>query len=162
MKKIKRIKMMTVLLLGLGFLDADAQQAATAAGGTASGSGGSATYSAGQVTYTQLSSASGTVGQGVQQPFEYLIGVDEVNQISLSMLVFPNPVNSILNLKVDQDKWQGLFYELSDMSGRVVLRSEVLSSMTSIPMEKIANAEYLLRISNSEKEIKTFKLFKTN
>ncbi|WP_170982959.1 T9SS type A sorting domain-containing protein [Dyadobacter frigoris] len=59
----------SVLLLVFCFQSSFAQQGGVSSGGNVAGSGGSVSYSVGQVFYISTSAASGTVNQGVQQPF---------------------------------------------------------------------------------------------
>ena len=162
MKKLKQVKLMLLLFFGLSLSRVYAQQATTAAGGTIAGSGGSATYTVGQVAYSFLNSSSGSVGQGVQQAYEYLIGVDELHEISVSMLVFPNPVNSVVNVKIEDENWKDLSYQLFDMAGRMVQTKNITGPLTSISMEDLGNADYFLTIRNKTEELKTFKLIKNN
>jgi len=56
----KRLKLNTVLLLGIGLTGLQAQTSVNATGGNASGGGGSASYSVGQVVYTTNTGTSGS------------------------------------------------------------------------------------------------------
>ncbi len=89
----KRLKLSAVLLLGLGLTGLQAQTSVNATGTNASGSGGTVSYSVGQVVYTTNTGASGSVAQGVQQPFEISIvtGIEEAKGINLSVSAYPNP-----------------------------------------------------------------------
>lgn len=66
----KRLKFSAALLLGLGLTGLQARTSVNATGSNASESGGSASYSVGRVVYTTISETSGSVAQGVQQPYE--------------------------------------------------------------------------------------------
>lgn len=66
----KRLKLSAVLLLGLGLTGLQAQTSVNATDGDVSGSGGSVSYSVGQVVYTTHTGTSGSVAEGVQQPYE--------------------------------------------------------------------------------------------
>ena len=102
--KYKKLKLSTVLLLGLGLTGLQAQTAIPATGGNVSGTGGSVSYSVGQVVYTtNTGGANGSVAQGVQQPFEISVvtGIDEANGITLQCSAYPNPTTDFLKLKVE-------------------------------------------------------------
>src|SRR5450759_4054107 len=58
-----------LLLSGLG-TTMHAQSTISATGGNASGTGGNLSYTIGQVAYMTISGITGTVTQGVQQPYE--------------------------------------------------------------------------------------------
>lgn len=161
--KQKRISTTVLLLLGMGITGLYAQQSANAAGGDASGSGGSASYSVGQVAYTYISGTSASSNQGVQQPYEFFTtGIDNVRQISLSMTVYPNPSQSIVNLKVEDQMWENLTFQLYDVSGRLLLTQKVTGALTVVPMQYLAGGSYLLKVSDPEKTVKTFTIIKTS
>ena len=81
--KSKPIVLLATGLLWVGL--AQAQESANASGGDASGSGGTVAYSVGQVVYTTNTDASGTVSQGVQQPYEiFTLGIKET-ELNISL-----------------------------------------------------------------------------
>jgi len=118
----KKLKLGTVLLLGLGITGIQAQTSVNATGGNASGSGGSASYSVGQVVYTKNTGINGTVAQGVQQPYEISVvtSIKEAKGISLSVSVFPNPTSDYLTLGIDEFEISNLSYQLYDMNGKLL------------------------------------------
>ena len=81
----KKFTLSAVLLLGLGLTGLQAQTSVNATGGDASGSGGSVSYSVGQVVYTTNTGTSGSVAQGVQQPYEISVvtAIEEAKGINL-------------------------------------------------------------------------------
>ena len=95
---MKKLRTMLIGFCVFGYgIATQAQEAVSAAGGNTFGSGGTASYTVGQVAYTTNSSASGTITQGVQQPYEILVatGVAEAKGISLECIVYPNPTNDL-------------------------------------------------------------------
>jgi len=100
--KYKKLKLSVILLLGLGLTGLQAQTSINATDGNASGSGGSVSYSVGQVVYTTNTGTTGSVAQGVQQPFEILVvtGLEEAKGINLSVSAYPNPTTDYLTLEV--------------------------------------------------------------
>ena len=82
---MKKMKTVALLLLVFGITTAQAQQAITATGGNASGSGGTVAYSVGQIIYATNTGTTGSVAQGVHQPYEISIVEVEDHQISLNM-----------------------------------------------------------------------------
>ena len=157
--KHKKVKL-SVLLLGLG-LTAQAQQATTATGGDASGSGGTVAYSVGQIVYTTNTGTTGSVAQGVQQPYEISIvtGLEDT-QISLNMQAYPNPTTDYLTLNVGNFELSTLNFQLFDISGKLVESRKIISSSETIAMENLPTATYFLKVSNNNKEVKTFKIIK--
>ncbi|MGI6479934.1 MAG: hypothetical protein ACOX0M_10915 [Salinivirgaceae bacterium] len=109
--RLKRLKLSAVLLLGLGLTGLQAQTSVNATGGDASGSGGSVSYSVGQVAYQTHTGTSGSVSEGVQQPFEISVvtGIEEAKGINLSVSAYPNPTTDYLTLEVEE-------FDLSNLS----------------------------------------------
>ena len=142
-----------------------AQQATTASGGDASGSGGKASYSIGQVIYTTNSGQNGTITQGVQQPYEVFVvsGIEEAKGISIECIVYPNPANSLVNLKIEASSKisiQSTSYALYDLSGKLLQNKKTESQETVISMSNLSPSIYFLKISDNTKEIKVFKIIK--
>jgi len=152
----------TALLLGFGLAVANAQQSTNASGGKASGSGGTATYSVGQVVYTIATGSNGSLVQGVQQPFEIsvVLGVEEAENVSLNLMAYPNPAKDRLTLKVGNHDGQNLSFLLFDLTGKLLHNAKVKSNETVINMQDYQSGIYFLKVFNTSKEIKTFKILK--
>lgn len=164
MNKMRQQMKFTVLLLILllGITGVHAQEAVPAAGGNASGSGGSISYTIGQMAYTPNSGTTGSVSQGVQQPYEILVltGVDERWDVDLSMKAYPNPTNNFLTLHLNNSELSGLAYQLCDMNGRLLESKMVRSSETTILMNQYSSSVYFLKVIQNNNAIKTFKIIK--
>lgn len=158
--KNKTKQLGALLLLGFGFNTTYAQQATTASGGDASGSGGSVAYSVGQIVYTTSTGTTGSVAQGVQQPYEISIplGLAETS-IKLNLSAYPNPATSYLMLEID-DYDKALSYQLYDIAGKLLESNTVVANSTTIKMERYATAAYFLKVTQNNKEVKTFKIIK--
>lgn len=152
------------LLLGVFCLsEGQAQEAILASGGTAAGSGGSVSYSVGQVAYINITNGTGSVNQGVQQPFEFfIVGLDDNNEITLSMIVYPNPTSDFIRLQFISDPTETLLYKLFDFNGRLLQHEQVRNKETLIPMGDLSAGTYLLTISNAGKPVKNFKIVKNS
>ena len=157
--KHKKIKL-SVLLLGIG-ITAQAQQATTATGGNASGSGGTVAYSVGQIVYTTHTGATGSVAQGVQQPYEIsiVLGIDN-HSTNLGLSAYPNPTTNYLTLNVGNFELSTLNFQLYDISGKLIESRKIISSAEIIAMENLPSANYFLKVTNNNKEVKTFKIIK--
>lgn len=159
-KKLFKQLVLVLLLVGSGCLQA--QQAIVNAGGNGSGSGGSTAYSVGQMVYTTSTNINtGSVAQGVQQPYEIqtVLG-NEYVEISLQMSVYPNPTQNSLTLEVKQNNMENMQYQLFDLNGRLLVSENITAFTTAIEMARYAEAVYLLKVLKSKKELKTFKIIK--
>jgi len=156
-------KPLAILLSGFLWVSfAQAQQSANATGGDASGSGGTAAYSVGQIVYTTNTATTGSVAQGVQQPYEISIvsGIDNPT-VNIELSAYPNPTTDYIKLKVEGEKFEDLNYTLVDITGKLIASEKITSSTEIIGMENLASACYLLRVTNNNnKELKTFKIIK--
>ena len=152
------MKLSALLMLGFA-LTTQAQQANVAAGGNASGSGGTVAYSVGQVVYTTHTGSTGTVAQGVQQPYEIstILGLDD-SFIQLS--AYPNPTTHNLTLEVGNIENSTLYFQLCDLGGKIIERRKITNRTEIINMENLATAIYFLKVSNANIEVKTFKIIK--
>ena len=160
----KKLKLSIVILLGVGLTGLQAQEAIPATGGNASGSGGTASYSVGQVFYTTNDGgANGSVAQGVQQPYEISIitGIEEAKEIILSVSAYPNPTTDYLTLKVGNFELSTLKFQLYDMNGKLLQNKKIEGGETNILMSNFASATYFLKVIQDNKEVKTFKIIKT-
>jgi hypothetical protein len=155
----KTITSVAFLLLGLGGLHA--QESPTAAGGEATGTGGTASYSVGQVVYTTSTGTNGSLAQGVQQAYEIstTVGINETS-INLELSVYPNPTTDYLTLKIDDVKLSTLNFQLIDLQGKIIENKKVTASNTTIKMEALPKAIYVLNVTKGNQLIKTFKVIK--
>ena len=158
----KRLKLSAVLLLGLGLTGLQAQTSVNATGSNASGSGGSVSYSVGQVVYTTNTGASGSVAQGVQQPFEISIvtGIEEAKGINLSVSAYPNPTTDYLTLSISEFEISNLTYQLYDISGKLLQSEKITGNQTNIVMSNLVPANYFVKVIAGNQLIKEFKIIK--
>lgn len=155
------IKKLLVTSLLLGLTQVNAQEAVVTSGGNASGTNGNVSYSVGQIVYTTNTGATGSVAQGVQQPFEIqtVLGAENFN-INLQLAVYPNPTTNWLQLEVKNTDFTNLSYQLFDLNGKMIYNQKVTSETSSIQMEQLPTTVYLLKVIDSSKEVKTFKIIK--
>jgi hypothetical protein len=152
----------TIVLVLFHFL-VNAQSNTVVSGGRASGTTGSATYSIGQIDYTTNTGTSGTVSQGVQQAFEIItLSTNEIPQIQLTALVYPNPTVQNVTLLIKEYDLTNLNYTLFDIQGRVISNGKVTQNETQIEMTFLQSAQYFLKVSENNKHLKTFKIIKNN
>jgi hypothetical protein len=161
MKKIS-VALIVFCMFGFG-IAIRAQNTIPVSGGNATGGGASVSYSIGQVVYTTNTSiASGSVAQGVQQPFEISV-ITEIGQakdITLVCSVYPNPAQDYVILKIKNYEVENLRYQLFDINGSLIKDNKVEGNETNIPMQNLLPSMYFLKVTDNNKVIKTFKLIK--
>lgn len=158
----KKLKLSAVLLLGLGLTGLQAQTSVNATGGNASGSGGSASYSVGQVVFTTNTGTSGSVVQGIQQPYEISVvtGIEQAKGINLELSVYPNPTTDYLTLEVKDFEISNLSFQVYDMQGKLLQNEKITVNQTSIGMRNLLPANYFVKVIKDNKEVKTFEIIK--
>ena len=160
MMNVKIIKLSALLIL-IGSGGTYAQDATLATGGDATGAGGSVSYSVGQVSYTHPVGSSGTVAEGVQQPYEIFIytGTD-VKNIQLGLSAYPNPATNYLMLDVSDTDPSTLNFQLLNLEGRLLESDQLENPHTTIELNNFPPGTYFLKVSDKDKAVKTFKIVK--
>lgn len=158
-------KLLLVLFLSLSsqLLFAQAQPVATGAEGQ--GAGGTISYSIGQVDYINLENNTLKINQGLQQPIEIMVFPgDQPILIDLNpeFEIYPNPAREYTVLHVKKGESKNLSYMLYDMLGRVLARQPLVDVKTTIRMDQLPSAIYILTVidDQTQKIITQFKIVK--
>ena len=154
---------MILMALFLPISSTWAQEAMPAAGGNATGSGGSVSYTIGQLVYHTHNGQGGLVAEGIQKPYEISVvtSVGETPGINLFVSAYPNPTTDYLTLQIDEFTIAELSYFLFDMQGKLLLSERISDSHTSISMGNLVPAIYFVRVVQDNREVKTFKIVKS-
>lgn len=139
-----------------------AQESVNTSGKDVTGTGGTVNYSVGQIVYTTHSGTNGSLAQGVQQPYEISVvtALEETKGITLSFLVYPNPTTDFIMLRVENYSTENLTYLLYDVNGKSIENKKMENRESTIPMESLATGTYFLKVTEGNKDIKTFKIIK--
>lgn len=152
-----------VLFFEYGLIGLQAQDAIPATGGSVSVIGkGSVSYTVGQVLFTTNNGATGSVMQGVQQPFEIsvLSGMEKGKDIGLSFLAYPNPTSENLILRTDLPETSVLSFQLFDMYGKLLYSNILSGKETRIDMSNLGSAHYFLKVMDNNEELIVFTIIK--
>ena len=153
-------KIIVLIIFGCSIISIQAQQTTASAGGDASGIGGTFSYSIGQVVYTYNYGTDVIVAQGIQQPFEIsTLGLDNY-QINLVMQTYPNPTRDYLVLNVHALDLSNMIFQLYDVNGRLIETRTMFSPIETICMMNLPSSVYVLKVTNNNKEVKSFKIIK--
>jgi len=158
----KRLKLCAVIMLAIGLTGLQAQTSVNVTGGNSSGTGGSVSYSVGQIDYTSKTGTNGSVASGVQHPYEISVitGLGEAIGASLSVSAYPNPTADFLELKVESDNLTNLSFQLCDMNGKILQIKKITGDHIKIVMSNLVPATYFVKLTEDNKEVKTFKVIK--
>ncbi|WP_339686308.1 T9SS type A sorting domain-containing protein [uncultured Nonlabens sp.] len=155
---MKKMTLVAGLLLATQLMYS--QQSIPATGGDATGSGGSSSYTVGQLVYT-TSTGGGSVIQGVQQSIElFTLSNPELTTVNLSVVIYPNPTSDYVMLKISDTALYNLSYHLVDINGKAISDGSLTNGDTQINMQQLAVGMYILKVSQNNQELKTFKIIK--
>ncbi len=155
---LKNLKLIAILFLWTGW--ANAQVSINTTGGDASGNDGTVAYSIGQLFYSTNNSASGTISQGVQQPYEiFSLGID-ANKQNISLSIYPNPTADLLQLRLNDNNSGEITYQLFDMKGQLIHSEAVKNNQAYVDMRELPSASYVLHVTNANNLVQSFKILK--
>lgn len=138
-----------------------AQERTVSSGGELTGSGGSVSYSIGLPDYTNNTGSSGSLTEGVQQPYElFAVGIEEWD-MSWNMNVFPNPTTSFLTITMDE-ALKNASYTLTDAQGKLVGQGVLSEQENTIDLQSLAMSNYYLNIRVADRMVRTYQIVKNN
>jgi hypothetical protein len=150
-----------LLLLFCSSFNLYAQNNTVASGGQANGSGGTSSYSVGQINYSSYTGSSGSVTQGVQQPYEISVVTSIKNiAIDLKAQIYPNPTTDQLILSINTQEYKNLRYILVDSQGKTIGSDKINQNAQRIDVSKLSNGTYFLRVLSNKQQLKTFQIIK--
>ncbi len=159
--KNRKVKLGVLILLIISLTRVEAQETLDAAGGNASGGGGTSSYSIGQMVYTLQTGPDGSVMQGVQLAYEiFSVGMEDIESISLSCSVYPNPTSDYLILNIEGELETQFVASLYDLNGKLLEIIPIQKNLSHINTKNLAAATYFLKVIQGKRELKTFKIIK--
>lgn len=151
-------KIILFLLFSSNYLFA--QQSVNSSGGNGSGTGGSLSFSLGQIDYVYANGSNGSVSQGVQQPFEiFMLGTNEIPEITLELSIYPNPTVDILYIK-NKNVALEFIYQLFDVTGKLIASSTKMMRQDQIDVSSFQSGTYILNIKTNNNASKSYKIIK--
>jgi hypothetical protein len=142
---------------------AQSQETIPVSGGEATGSEGTASYTVGQVFYSTYISTTGAVSQGVQQAFDFqTLSNPELTSVKVTAVTYPNPTKDFIILKITDKGINNLRYTLFDVNGKAIASDVITKSSTQIQMKHLAIGAYVLKVSQQNQSLKTFKIIKNH
>ena len=135
------------------------QKSTVATGADAQGVGGSMSYSIGLTNYETISS-TGTITQGVQQPYElFAVGIEEWDS-DVQISAYPNPLTTQLTVSFSNEVMEEMSFQLTDGAGRLIEKGQLESKETFIDVQDLARSNYFLTIYKKDQSVRIYKLVK--
>ena len=131
-----------------------------AGGGGGSAKEGSVNFTLGQLDFSSSAGNSGSISQGMQQPYEVFVVGLENNKIQLSASVYPNPTINQLTLNVNDYQFDKLSLMLFDLQGKLIKQQTLNNASTIIDMSEFSQGTYFLKVLEAQTELQSFKVIK--
>ena len=151
------------LLAALGFASSvlTAQEAFVSSANEATGTGGSLSYSVGQLITSSQTADNTTIDVGIQLPLQiFTLSNPEVKSVQLTAKAFPNPSTDFVVLSLLDLGFEGMQYALYNLNGGLVSEASISEAETTVDLRELAAGTYVLHVTQSLKDIKTFKIIK--
>ena len=153
-------KKLLILAFLLQALLINAQQVITTAGNYNSNTSGSLSWTMGEGIIDTYTSTSVILTQGFQQSKLTVTAVPEISGNSSSIIVYPNPTEDFVSLKVNTGLGLDFKYQLYDLNGKLLTEQKLTSSETVISFRDRVPGTYLLKLLNKDQVLKIFKINK--
>lgn len=117
-------------------------------------------WSLGEVSIEPYSSGSTILTQGFHQPESSLsVSVNEIDFTS-QINVYPNPVIDLLTIDFGRTTNESNNIQLFDSNGKLIYNSSNQLNYQTIDMSLFSAGNYILKLSNKNLELKSFKIIK--
>ena len=149
--------MIALFLFGIAI---QAQEVVTTAGSYGETSSGSLSWTVGEPVIETITDGTNTLTQGFQQSKLTVTAINDLKVPGIELSVYPNPTNNFLSIEVKTDKQRDLLLSLLDLNGRLILQKKMAGNKQTINMQNYSPATYILKITEGNKEIKTYQIVK--
>ncbi len=143
-----------------------AQQGVVSTGGDIQAPAGSVAFSIGQTASQIIDGETGSVHQGLQQPYTYQVTSVEDLREDIAIRLYPNPAESFVYVHLTppatgfaQDRFTARLY---DLSGKLILEQVLDSDVNTISISRLREAIYLLQVWQGHHFIKSYSFTKVN
>ncbi len=123
-----------------------AQEIVASSGGSGSVDGVFVDWTLGEPVIETLTGSNNTVTQGMHQPLLLTTYVENLMIPGFEINVYPNPASTLLTIEVIKKRDELLHCEISDISGRKMMLTEIPSNIKKIDMSDYAAGTYFLRL----------------
>jgi hypothetical protein len=137
------------------FQEVVAQHSFVSCGGDVVNSNGSSSISVGEL----FTNRADYYNEGVQQPFEYLLEIQDLSLLSF-ISIYPNPATETIVL--DQNKMNGeITYTLFDGIGNIIKKGRMNLPTMKLDISSLPAAVYQLKIETANR-IQSYKIIKSS
>jgi len=149
-----------ILLFGLCATSLHAQEVVTTAGSYGETTSGSLSCTVGEPVIETITDGTNTLTQGFHQSKLTVTAIKGLKVSGIELSVYPNPTNSFLSIEVKTDKQRDLLLSLFDLNGRLILQKKMAGNKQTIKMQNYKPGTYILKVTEDNKEIRTYQIVK--
>lgn len=156
------MKSLLAFLIMLSSILAMGQQGTIPAGGDIKSVNGEISYTVGQLTNSSLSSTTGSVYEGHQQPYEIIWTslTPWAKELGLHIQAFPNPTSDYLNLVFDELPPKGCTIIFSTIAGAIINHIAINEKNTQLQLNTLPSGTYFMVVKTKENQLSTFTIIK--
>lgn len=118
-------------------------------------------WSVGEVLTTTHVSGNIIITQGFHQN-NYVITTVESFETQIDMIIYPNPTTNFINLQIENELYEKMQYQLTDITGKILQIRQIVNMTEQIDFSIYSNGIYLLSVFQNNQIIKSFKIQKIN
>ncbi len=135
----------------------------TAAGNYDTNANNKLSWTIGEVITETISNTGNKLTQGIQQGnWDINTFVDNTENL-IKINLYPNPATDYVNLEIQLQDNQKLYYQLYDLNGRYLQNEKITSVSTKINLTGYVGTAYFLNVYSANKKLlKSFKILKIN
>lgn len=149
---IKLFFAFTIAVFCTGMTHAQDRYLISGGGTHSSGTGGSVSWSIGEVVVQTVTSGSNHLTQGFHQGNIYVVGIEELEELSISL--YPNPASELITVETEEY----LIYMMYDMSGRLVDQNDLNPGINTIDVTSYSRGTYTISFIRNGTQAKNIKL----
>jgi len=157
-------KLMFTISLGLAIHIANAQSVSPQLVSTAGDSFNNTSYqldwSIGELQTETFAGSQNTLTQGFHQGTYTITSIHENPLLEFTITVFPNPTTEFIMLKVESEKFNEMFYTVTDLTGKILETGKLINETEQINFTHYAVGSYIVTISQNNQLLKSFQIIK--
>lgn len=137
-----------------------AQEVISTAGDQTKNSTADLSWTIGEPIIETTSNGDFELIQGLHQNYLEVTAINEIQNQKFNINAFPNPATEYIELKIERESQEDLFYQLFDLNGRFLFEEQILNNKATIHTGDLLPAIYYLKINENQNTIQTFQIIK--
>lgn len=153
------MKNLLLVIIGIPFLSVS-QEVISSQGDSYDNGSVSIAFTIGEPVIETALNGNNAVTQGFHQSNWKFVSLEDYVE-DVRVVVYPNPLDKMLNIKMEQ--FDGMSYTMYSSDGKVVLQGELQTDQVQLSTGHLSPSTYTLVIYNRKAEkVKTIRLIKQN